>query len=129
MTVTATDIDEGDNAKITYSIDPVSADKFVIESSSGEISTKTPLNHEESPRYEITVTAKDSGTPSLSSTAKVVVIVGDLNDNSPDFPNDYSTSLTENTAEGTVIRVEASDADPGVNGEIEYNITAGDDDG
>ncbi|XP_028398312.1 protocadherin Fat 4-like [Dendronephthya gigantea] len=125
VTVTATDIDEGDNAKITYTIDPISADKFVIDPSSGEISTKTPLNYEESPRHEITVTAKDSGTPSLFSTAKVVVIVKDVNDNNPDFPGDYSTSLTENTGEGTVIRVEAIDPDQGVNGEIEYRITAG----
>ena len=73
------------------------------------------------------MTAKDSGTPSLSSTALVVVTVRDLNDNNPNFPNDYTTSLRENTAEGTVIRVEANDPDSGVNGEIEYTITAGDD--
>ncbi len=125
--MTATDNDEGDNAKITYSIDSTSEDKFMIDPVSGQISTKAPLNYEESPRYEITVTAKDSGTPSLSSTALVVVTVRDLNDNNPNFPNDYITSLRENTAEGTVIRVEANDPDSGVNGEIEYTITAGDD--
>lgn len=77
----------------------------------------------------ITVTAKDSGTPALSSTANVVVTVKDLNDNNPHFPRDYATSLRENTAEGTVIRVEANDPDSGVNGEIEYTITGGNDGG
>jgi hypothetical protein len=128
VTVTATDKDEGVNAKITYSIDSISEGKFNIDPTSGEISTNITLDYEVSPRYEITVTAKDSGTPSLSSTAKVIVTVEDLNDNYPNFPGDYTTSLQENTA-GTVIRVEANDPDSGVNGEIEYSITAGDDDG
>lgn len=125
--MTATDDDEGDNAKITYFIDTSSQEKFKIDPISGEVSTKEELDHEESPRYVITVTARDSGTPSLSSTATVVVTVRDLNDNSPNFPGDYATSLLENTADGTVIRVEASDPDPGVNGEVEYRITGGDD--
>lgn len=127
--MTATDDDEGDNAKITFSIDTISKNKFIIDPTSGEISTKAPLDHEESPRYVITVTARDSGTPSLSSTATIVVTVRDLNDNTPDFPDDYVTSLRENTAEGTVIRVKANDPDPGLNGEVEYRITGGDADG
>ena len=128
MVVTATDNDEGENAKITYSIDSDSEKKFNIDPTTGEISTKDPLDYEESPRYEITVTAKDSGTPPLSSTAKVVVTVEDLNDNHPNFPGDFSTSFQENTAGGTV-RAEASDPDSGVNGEIVYKIISGDDDG
>ena len=127
--VTATDKDEGDNAKITYSIDSISKNTFNIDPTTGSISTKSPLDYEKGSRYEITVTAKDSGTPSLSSTAKVVVMVEDLNDNNPNFPGDYSTSLQENTAEGAVIRVEASDPDSGVNGEIVYKIIGGDGDG
>ena len=125
--MTATDDDEGDNAKITFSIDTTSEKKFRIDETSGEISTRAKLDHEESPSYVITVTARDSGTPSLSSTATVVVTVGDVNDNTPNFPGDYETSLRENTAEGTVIRVKANDPDPGLNGEVEYNITGGND--
>ena len=129
VTVTATDKDEGDNAKITYSIDSVSKKTFNINPTTGEISVIGKLDYENGLRYEITVTAKDSGTPSLSSTAKVVVMVEDLNDNHPNFPRDYSTSLRENTAEGAVIRVEASDPDSGVNGKVVYKIISGDDDG
>lgn len=130
VTVTATDDDTGDNAKITYSIDSTSTDKFTIHPSSGEISTKISLNYEDSPRYVITVTARDSGTPALSSTAEVVVTVKDLNDNNPNFLRDYATSLRENTANGSVvIEVVAEDPDSGINGEIEYGIISGNDDG
>ena len=73
----------------------------------------------------IEVTAKDAGTPSLSSAATLEVTVIDKNDNRPNFKNNYNTSLRENTAEGrTVLRVEATDLDAGVNREIEYSITS-----
>ena len=128
MTVKATDADAGKNAEITFSLDSISTNKFTIDSTTGLISTKTPLDHEEGSNYDITVTARDSGTPSLSSTAKVKVTVNDLNDNKPRFTKDYTTTLRENTAKGrTVLRVEASDPDSGENGKINYTITSGND--
>ena len=74
------------------------------------------------------MTAKDAGKPPLRSVpvATVEVTVIDTNDNSPHFKNDYSTSLREDTAQGkTLLRVEATDPDSGVNGEIEYTISSG----
>ena len=122
----ATDKDNGTNAQIFYSIDTTSSQKFTIDSNSGEISTKNPLDHEEGDSYVIQVTAKDGGQPSLSSIGYVTVTVHDTNDNRPFFQNDDSTSLRENTAKGeTVLRVEATDIDSGINGEIEYTITSG----
>ncbi len=126
--MTASDLDVGKNAEITFSLDSVSNQKFTIDGKSGVISTKAPLDHEESSGYDVTVTARDAGTPSLSLIAKVNVTVRDLNDNKPHFAKDYSTTLRENTGSGkTVIRVEASDPDSGTNGEIIYSITSGND--
>ena len=126
VTVKATDKDEGDNGRISFSIDQTSSTKFLIDSASGVISTKISLDHEVDTRYVIQVTARDAGTPSLSSVATVEVTVIDRNDNSPDFKTDYRTSLLENTAKGrTILRVEATDPDSGMNGNIEYNITSG----
>ena len=124
----ATDADEGKNAKILFSLDRGSATKFYINSNTGEISTKAPLDREQRSSYDITVTARDAGTPSLSSTATVKVIVTDLNDNKPRFSGDYRTSLLENTAQGgDVLRVEARDPDSGDNAVIIYSITSGND--
>ena len=126
LKVTATDKDEGQNAKISFSIDRTSTKKFAINSATGVISSKTTFDYEQGARYVIQVSAKDAGTPSLSSVAKVVVNIIDTNDNSPNFKNDYSTRLLENTAKGrTVLRVEATDPDSGEYGEILYNITSG----
>ena len=126
MTVSATDLDEGKNAEISYTLDSNSAAKFTIDTKTGTISTKAPLDHEESSSYDITVTARDGGTPSLSATATVKVTVNDLNDNKPSFAQDYTTTLRENTAKGkTVLRVEASDPDSGANGNIAYVIRSG----
>lgn len=128
MTVRATDADEGKNAQITFSLDRFAETKFSIDGKSGVISTKTPLDREESASYDIVVTAQDSGTPSLSSTARVKVTVKDLNDNKPHFADNYTTQLRENTAKGrTVLRVEASDPDSGANGNISYSIISGND--
>ena len=126
MTVSATDLDEGKNAEISYSLDSVSATKFIIDSKTGVISTKAPLDHEESSSHDITVTARDGGTSPLSSTASVKVTVNDLNDNRPRFAKDYTTTLRENTAKGRIVlRVEASDPDSGENGNISYTIKSG----
>ena len=127
LRVTATDKDEGQNAKISFSIDGTSSKKFAINSATGVISSKTTFDYEQEARYVIQVSAKDAGAPSLSSVAIVVVNIIDTNDNSPNFKNDYRTTLLENTAKGrTVLRVEATDPDSGEYGEILYNITSGD---
>lgn len=126
MTVSATDLDEGKNAEISYSLDSISTAKFTINNKTGAISNIAPLDHEESSSYDITVIARDGGTPPLSSTATVKVTVNDLNDNKPRFAKDYTTTLRENTAKGlTVLRVEATDPDSGANGNISYTIKSG----
>ena len=78
------------------------------------ISSKTTFDYEQGARYVIQVSAKDAGTPSLSSVAKVVVNIIDTND-----------TLRENTTKGrTILRVETTDPDLGEYGEILYNITS-----
>lgn len=124
--MSASDADDGRNAEISFSLDGASNAKFSIDSTTGVLSAKAPLDHEESSSYEIIVTAVDAGVPSLSSTTKVTVTVNDVNDNKPGFQSDYATTLRENTAKGrTVLRVKANDPDSDSNGKIFYTITSG----
>ena len=61
----------------------------------------------------------------------VKVTITDTNDNSPVFnPTFYQANIFENVAENTLAAVvDASDNDPGVNGEVTYEITGGNVDG
>ena len=62
----------------------------------------------------------DSGTPRLTGTGTLRVIVEDVNDNQPTFENDvYFLSTEENVGVGTALdRVLAVDRDSGPNAKI-----------
>lgn len=63
-----------------------------------------------------------SGSPSLSGSATVTVLVDDVNDMVPLFSStSYHTSISENAPTGSdVMLVNASDGDVGQNGVIRY---------
>ena len=58
---------------------------FNINPISGAITVKSQLDRETYAQYSLTVQAKDSGVPSLSSRTVVTVIIDDFNDNAPVF--------------------------------------------
>ncbi|NXP29640.1 PCDA1 protein, partial [Scytalopus superciliaris] len=53
---------------------------FSIDENKGEIRLQGKLDYEEMDSYEITVEARDRGSPPLSGHCKVVVEVLDVND-------------------------------------------------
>lgn len=65
------------------------------------------------------------GTPSLSGTGTVTVMVDDVNDNVPVFTSSiFHTTIMEDAPTGTdVLLVNSSDADVGVNGVIRYSFS------
>lgn len=87
--VRATDLDEGNNASITYSIlksrDSDGYGVFGIDPISGVIRTKMVLDHEEKTIYRLAVAATDNGNPSRQTVRMLRVEVLDLNDNRPTF--------------------------------------------
>ena len=125
--VAATDEDVGVNSLISYEITSGDTSKFTIDSSSGVITTTAKLDREEASSYQLIVTAKDHGTPSLSSTVVVTVTVLDENDNTPRFSSPfYKASVLENTAIMTnVLQLTATDPDDGTNGLITFSIMSG----
>jgi hypothetical protein len=94
------------------------------------VTAAVSLDREVTSRFSFYVMATDSGAPSLSGTALVVVTVQDVNDNRPLFTGGqdggYVFEVVENQPSGTVVaQVAALDADSGANGEVLYGIEAG----
>ncbi|XP_061577385.1 neural-cadherin-like isoform X1 [Cololabis saira] len=129
-TVLAKDPD-GDG--IMYSITAGNEEgNFVIDSQKGLIRLRsTPLPELQGLEYVLNVTATDdnvSGGPHpLSSTARVIVGVDDVNNNKPIFEECQAyreqASVLENQPTGTfVLQVHAEDADEGANGKVKYGL-------
>ncbi|XP_067455297.1 protocadherin alpha-8-like [Thunnus thynnus] len=85
---------------------------------------QSPLDREVSSSHKLLLTALDGGKPPKSGTMEILVDVLDVNDNAPVFTKDvYSTEISENSPVGTiVIRVNATDLDEGLNGEVSYSF-------
>ncbi|XP_061581274.1 protocadherin alpha-8-like isoform X26 [Cololabis saira] len=80
------------------------------------------LDREKHHEHKLILTAVDGGNPPRSGTINVTVTVLDSNDNHPTFSREvYSVSIPENIkADTSVITVNATDVDEGLNGDIEY---------
>ncbi|XP_065195549.1 protocadherin Fat 4-like isoform X1 [Sycon ciliatum] len=128
-TVMATDADAPPlNNKIVFSLIGANAGDFDIDHTTGEITTRKPFNYEMQSAYTLTVHARDSGTPTMSNNATVVVTILDENDNAPVFvPKVFpARSFPEDITTGTeVFRFSATDADaPGTpNSQLVYSMT------
>uniref|UniRef100_UPI003AAE63DC protocadherin alpha-7-like n=1 Tax=Centroberyx gerrardi TaxID=166262 RepID=UPI003AAE63DC len=83
-----------------------------------------PLDREHMAQHGLLLTATDGGKPSKSGTINITVVVSDINDNSPVCDKQkYIITIKENAPTGTfLLRINASDSDEGVNGEIEYSL-------
>ncbi|NWS79822.1 PCDA2 protein, partial [Toxostoma redivivum] len=75
--------------------------------------------------HQLVLTASDGGRPCLSGTMELVISVLDANDNAPQFNQSvYKVQLPESAAVGTLVaRVNATDADEGINSEVTYAVT------
>ncbi|XP_017011514.2 protein dachsous [Drosophila takahashii] len=135
--VNASDLDTGNNARITYRIVDAGVDNvtnsisssdvaqhFGIFPNSGWIYLRAPLDRETRDRYQLTILATDNGTPAAHAKTKVTVRVLDANDNDPKFlkPN-YEFRIEENLRRGSVVGVvTAGDLDLGENAAIRYSL-------
>ncbi|KAL0994901.1 hypothetical protein UPYG_G00129030 [Umbra pygmaea] len=122
----ATDTDTGPGGALEYRItagDPNG--DFQLHASSGALSTSRPLDRELQAGYTLEVVALDLGSPALSSTSTVEVTVLDVNDNSPAFSStSYTVDISEDAALATpVLKVTATDADEGQNGQVLYFLS------
>ncbi|XP_076410812.1 protocadherin alpha-4 [Peromyscus maniculatus bairdii] len=126
----ASDADIGINAMLTYRLSP--SDYFTLEKPSNDERVKglglvlrKYLDREETSEIFLVLTATDGGKPELTGTVQIHITVLDANDNSPVFDRSlYTVKLTENVQNGTlVVKVNASDLDEGMNGDIMYSFS------
>ena len=84
------------------------------------------LDREQTDNVTISLTVFDKGSPPLSSTEVVHIIVLDENDNDPTFTQDtYDEVIGENAPlEKIVATVHANDPDLAENGTVSYSITS-----
>nr|XP_026651633.1 cadherin-23 [Zonotrichia albicollis] len=130
--VVAIDLDEGPNGQVSYRMQVgMPRMDFIINSTSGLVTSTAVLDRERIPEYLLRVVASDAGTPAKSSTSTLTVKVLDVNDENPTFfPAVYNVSLPEDVARDfKVVRLNCTDADIGLNAELSYFITGGNQDG
>ncbi|XP_066416496.1 protocadherin alpha-13-like [Molothrus aeneus] len=127
----ASDADIGANAQLTYTLSPSEHFSLDLQKSNErnivpDLVLTKPLDRETIPVHRLVLTATDGGRPSLTGTMELVISVLDANDNAPKFNQSvYKVQLPENATEGTlVIRLNATDADEGINTKIIFTATS-----
>ncbi|XP_032268933.1 protocadherin-23 [Phoca vitulina] len=126
--ISAQDPDEGRNGRVTYSILSGNDNTaFMLDESSGLLTTTCPLDYEIKAQHILTLLALDDGIPALSSSQTLTITVLDVNDEAPVFQQDlYEASVKENQNPGQfVTRVEAMDKDSGINSKFQFEIMPG----
>ncbi|EHB10478.1 Protocadherin alpha-5, partial [Heterocephalus glaber] len=123
----ASDLDVGENAELKYQVNPkgyfdLDVKRNEEETNVLELILKKPLDREEAQEHRLVLIATDGGKPELTGTVQLLINVLDANDNAPEFDKSvYNVRLLENTPRETlVIKLNASDADEGINKEIFY---------
>ena len=130
--VSAVDEDSGRDGEVTYSISSVQTDAFIVNALTGDIILVSTLDYEQTTSYTLNVTATDSSTSSrISSAALITINVLDSNDNSPVYAQPvHYIEVAENSAPGSLLTQHScTDLDSGVNKELVYSISSGNDRG
>uniref|UniRef100_A0A3B4EXU6 Cadherin domain-containing protein n=1 Tax=Pundamilia nyererei TaxID=303518 RepID=A0A3B4EXU6_9CICH len=120
----AHDADISQNAVQRYSLHKNDNFILAVDSNRVELVLQNKLDREKQKEINLLLTALDGGSPQRSGTVAIHVTVLDANDNAPEFSQAvYKASLPENCPlDTTVIKVSATDADEGVNGDVAYQF-------
>lgn len=124
--VTASDKDGGVNGGVSCWIS--SGSKYFTLRAVGEamygLVTVSDLDRELNPSHDVIVSCADHGIPPMTADYTLLVLVRDVNDNSPQFSQSrYDVSMPENNDVGQrVLTLTASDPDAGANGSVTYSV-------
>nr|XP_030687106.1 protocadherin-16 isoform X2 [Globicephala melas] len=121
LTLRATDPDLGANGQVTYG--GISGESFSLDPDTGVLTTLRALDREEQEEINLTVYARDGGSPPLLTHVTVRVAVEDENDHAPTFGSAHlSLEVPEGQDPQTLTTLRASDPDVGANGQLQYRI-------
>lgn len=128
LSVIATDRDIGVNAAITFSLNTstsagLRANQLVaVNSSTGVISTKAPIDRETDDVLNFMLIATDDGTLPQSASASVTISILDENDNNPVFTTLFlNLEVAYNgLCTNQITTVTATDRDQGSNGLVTF---------
>ncbi|XP_046551576.1 cadherin-23-like [Haliotis rubra] len=124
--VRVTDQDKGDALK--YSLSGNHSSYLSVDNTTGEFQVRGRLDLE-SLTYpyldQLTLTVVDQS--GLNASQQLNLTIMDVDDNFPTFSSTlYKTIVTENTSNVTLLQLNCSDSDPGVNGQFNISIVSGD---
>ncbi|XP_064133424.1 protocadherin gamma-B5 isoform X14 [Loxodonta africana] len=135
--VSASDPDLGPNGHISYSIlasdlEPRALSSYVsVNAQSGVVFAQRAFDHEQLRAFELTLQARDQGSPALSANVSLRVLVDDRNDNAPrvlypalvpDGSALFDTVPRAAQPGYLVTKVVAVDADSGHNAWLSYHV-------
>ncbi|XP_028717663.1 protocadherin gamma-B7 [Peromyscus leucopus] len=142
--VKARDPDLGLNGLVSYSIiasdlEPKALSSFLsVNQDSGVVFAQRAFDHEQLRSFQLTLQARDQGSPALSANVSMRVLVGDRNDNAPRVlypalePDGSALfDMVPRAAEPgyLVTKVVAVDADSGHNAWLSYHVLQASDPG
>uniref|UniRef100_A0A8C3RV88 Cadherin domain-containing protein n=1 Tax=Chelydra serpentina TaxID=8475 RepID=A0A8C3RV88_CHESE len=119
------DRDSGDNGRtVCYVENDLPFSLKTTFKNSYSLVTEYVLDREKVSEYNIIITARDLGTPSLSTEERIVVKISDINDNSPEFSQtSYTMYVRENNGPAVLIgKVNAFDSDSEQNAKVTYSL-------
>ncbi|XP_075066094.1 protocadherin gamma-B4-like isoform X41 [Mixophyes fleayi] len=122
------DLDSGMNGEVVCHItDTLTFQLMPSSSSYYKLVTAANMDREKTSVHNITIQAMDKGSPSLSTSKTIQLMISDVNDNPPVFEKmNYIVYIVENNQPGTSVQnVRASDLDRDENGKITYCILNG----
>ena len=98
---------------------------FAIEPSDGSLSALCSFDREQQSQFTLPVQVKDLNDSSRLAQADLLVSIGDINDNAPQFINaPYIAYLLKTAPAGTVLlQINATDRDAGSNAQISYSLS------
>ncbi|XP_055782687.1 protocadherin alpha-13-like isoform X36 [Salvelinus fontinalis] len=127
--INASDADHGSNGMVEYTLGRNLKrrvhDIFLLDSITGEIKVRGPVDFEENEMYSLNVQASDKGQPPMTTDCRVIVKIQDVNDNRPQIEvTSLSNTVSEDSKPGTVISlISVTDQDSGINGKVISSIT------
>ncbi|KAM9319167.1 protocadherin-16-like [Pholidichthys leucotaenia] len=125
----AKDPDEGENGTVFYTLSGPRAERFILNTNTGELCSSSPLSHSERAEYTLTVTATDKGLPPRSTSCSLTIQV--MSHSRPATKtNSFSIAFNsvEEARPGSVIgSVRLHDTEPSKAGEVTYTVVGGTD--